>query len=149
MFGPRVPSVGLGASECVIQFQNRGKLGSQFIDPIRISAQVGKVAYRLDFSDELNQIHNTFHFSHLQKCVAVDLAMISLDDIQVNERLNYVERPIVLLDRKTKAPRNMVMNLVKVQWQQHKGSKLTWEPNDEMKEHYRDLFAIADFDNEV
>ncbi|KAL7604013.1 hypothetical protein Lser_V15G17198 [Lactuca serriola] len=149
MFEPRVPSVGLGASEGVIQFQNQGKLGSQFIDPIKISAQVGKVAYRLDFSDELNQIHNTFHFSHLQKCVADDSAMISLDDIQVHERLNYVERPIVILDRKTKAPRNMVMNLLKGQWQHHKGSKLTWEPNDEMREHYRDLFTVVDFDDEV
>mgnify|MGYP001545420487 CR=1 FL=1 len=41
--------------------------------------------------------------------------MIPLDDIQVDERLNYVEIPIAVLDRKTKTMRNKEVNLVKVQ----------------------------------
>ena len=75
---------------------------------------MGRVSYRLDLPDEISQIHNTFHVSQLRKCIADDSVVISLDDIQVDECLNYVERPITILDRKTKTLRNKVVNLVKV-----------------------------------
>ena len=38
---------------------------------------------------------------------------------------------------------------VKVQWQQRKGSEFTWEPEDEMRTHYPDLFIGTDFEAEV
>ena len=41
------------------------------------------------------------------------------------------------------------MKLVKVQWQHRRGSEWTREPEDEMREHYLDLFASADFEDEV
>ena len=40
---------------------------------------------------------------------------IPLEDIQVDNRLNYIERPIAILDRKTKTLQNKVLELVKVQ----------------------------------
>ena len=55
--------------------------------------------------------------------MADDSAVIPLDDIQLDDRLNYVERPVAILDRKTKALRNKVVSLVKVQWQHRKGSE--------------------------
>ena len=39
-----------------------------------------------------------------------------MDDIQVDERLNYVERPVAILERKKKILRNKEIPLVKVQW---------------------------------
>lgn len=36
--------------------------------------------------------------------------MVSLDDIRVDDHLNYVERPLAVLDRKMKALRNMVVS---------------------------------------
>ena len=47
--------------------------------------------------------------------------------------------------------RNKRVELVKVQWQHHKGSEWTWEPVDEMMEHYPELFQdrAADFEDEV
>ena len=71
-----------------------------------------------------------------------------MDDIQVNKRLNYVERPIPILDRKTNTLCNKMVNLVKVQWQHLKGFEWTWELEDEMREHYPKLFADADFEEE-
>ena len=59
--------------------------------------------------------------------------MVLLEDIQVDDGLNYIERPMVILDRKMKTLRNKVVELVKVQWQQHKDSKWMWEPEDEMR----------------
>ena len=55
--------------------------------------------------------------SQLQKCVTEESTVISLDDILVDESLNYVERSVSILDRKTKGLRNKEAKLVKVQWQ--------------------------------
>ena len=60
--------------------------------------------------------------------------MIPFDDIQVDDRLNYIERPVIILVRKTKALHKKVVSLVKVQWQHQKGFKWTWEPEVEIRE---------------
>ena len=133
----------------VIRFRKRGKLGPRYIGPFRIVARVGKVAYRLELPEELSRIHNTFHVSQLRKCIMDQEAVVSLDDIQVDERLNYVERPVAILERKKKILRNKEIPLVKVQWEHRKGSDWTWEPEAEMREHYPTLFIPADFEGEV
>ena len=45
----------------VIRFRKRGKLGPRYIGSFRIISMVGKVAYRLELSEEISHIHNTFH----------------------------------------------------------------------------------------
>ncbi|CAH1412384.1 unnamed protein product [Lactuca virosa] len=120
----------------VIRFRTRGKLGPRFIGPFRVMARVGQVAYRLDLPAELSQIHSTFHFSQLWKCLVDDSAVVPLEDIQIDDDLNCIERPVVILDRKTKELRNKRVGLVKVQWQPRKCSEWTWEPEEEMRQHY-------------
>lgn len=78
-----------------------------------------------------------------------DSAVVHLEDIQVDGRLNYVERPVATLDRKTKTLRNQVVALVKIQWQHRKGSEWTWELEEEMREHYPGLFEEVVFEDEV
>lgn len=63
-----------------------------------------------------------------------------MDDIQVDESLNYVQKTVAILDRKTKTLRNKEVEIVKVHWQHCRGSKCTWEPKEEMKKNYPDLF---------
>ncbi|KAD3336153.1 hypothetical protein E3N88_31672 [Mikania micrantha] len=124
----------------VIRFRKRGKLSPRFIGPFRIMARVGKVAYRLDLPDELSGIHPTFHVSHLRKCLADDVAYVPLNDIEVDERLNYIEEPVAIVDTKEKQLRNKMIRQVKVQWKHRKGSEATWETEDEMKRLYPHLF---------
>ncbi|KAI3701723.1 hypothetical protein L6452_27010 [Arctium lappa] len=133
----------------VIWFRKRGKLGPRYIGPYKVIARVGKVAYRLELPDELSLIHNTFHVSQLWKCVTDETAVIPLEDIQIDERLNYVEKPIAIIERKTKTLRNKVISLVKVQWQHRKGSEWTWEPETEMRKDYPELLADIDFEDEA
>ena len=76
-------------------------------------------------------------------------AVVSLDDIQVDERLNYVERPVAILERKMKVLRNKEIPMVKVQWEHWRGYEWTWEPEFEMREHYPNLFTAADSEDEV
>lgn len=57
--------------------------------------------------------------------MADDSVVTPLDDIQVDDCLNYVKRPVTILDRKTKALCNKVVSLVKVQSQHHRASEWT------------------------
>ncbi|KAJ9535924.1 LOW QUALITY PROTEIN: hypothetical protein OSB04_un000912 [Centaurea solstitialis] len=123
----------------VIPFRKRGKLGPRFIGPFEIVACVGKVAYRLELPSELSQIHDTFHVSQLRKCLADESAFVPLEDIEVDERLNYAEKPIAVLERKTKTLRNKEIGIVKVQWEHGKGSEWTWEPEDEMRRNHTEF----------
>ena len=75
--------------------------------------------------------------------------VISVDDIQIDEILNYVENPILILDREMKSLRNKEVKLVNVQCQHQRGSERTREPEDEMRKHDMDLFALAHFEDEV
>ncbi|CAH1425870.1 unnamed protein product [Lactuca virosa] len=65
----------------VIRFRKRGKLGPRCIGPFRVTARVGRVAYRLELPAELSQIHNTLHVSQLRKCVADEAVVVPLEDI--------------------------------------------------------------------
>ncbi|KAJ9562284.1 hypothetical protein OSB04_007444 [Centaurea solstitialis] len=115
----------------VIRFRKRGKLGPRFIGPFQVIARVGKMAYHLELPEPLSQIHNT---STCLNCAST--SHVPLEDIQVDEGLNYVERPIAVLERKTKALRNKEIGILK----HRQGSEWTWEPEAEMRKSYPELF---------
>ncbi|XP_022029993.1 uncharacterized protein LOC110930644 [Helianthus annuus] len=125
----------------IIRFRKRGKLGPRYIGPFKIMARIGKVAYRLELPPALNGIHNTFHVSQLRRCLADDTAHVSLDDIELDDKMNYIEKPVAIKDSKITYLRNKAIRQVLVQWQHRKGSDLTWESEDEMRKHYPSLFG--------
>ncbi|GJY71989.1 putative reverse transcriptase domain-containing protein [Tanacetum coccineum] len=45
----------------VVFFRKKGKLSPRFVGPFEITKQIGPVAYRLRFPEELNGVHDTFH----------------------------------------------------------------------------------------
>ncbi|GJR77728.1 putative nucleotidyltransferase, ribonuclease H [Tanacetum coccineum] len=90
--------------------------------------------------EELRGIHNTFHVSNLRKCSADESEIVSYEELQVNEKLRYDEEPIQIIDRKIMKSRSKQIPLVKVEWQFHRGPQATWEPEEEMKEKYPELF---------
>ncbi|GKD21754.1 putative reverse transcriptase domain-containing protein, partial [Tanacetum coccineum] len=54
----------------VVRFRKKGKLAPRFVGPFEIIEKVGPVAYRLDFPEELDGVHDTFHVSNLKKYLA-------------------------------------------------------------------------------
>ncbi|GKA06155.1 putative reverse transcriptase domain-containing protein [Tanacetum coccineum] len=54
----------------VVHFGKKGKLEPRFVGPFDIIKKVSPMAYRLDFPEELNGVHDTFHVSNLKKCLA-------------------------------------------------------------------------------
>ncbi|KAK9053806.1 hypothetical protein SSX86_024880 [Deinandra increscens subsp. villosa] len=125
----------------IIRFRKRGKLSPRFIGPFRILARVGKVAYQLELPEELSAIHNTFHVSYLRKCLADESAYVPLEDLVIDDKLNYVETPIAILDHKVKKLRNKELSQVLVKWEHRKGSDLTWELEEDMRLYYPHLFG--------
>ncbi|KAD7479850.1 hypothetical protein E3N88_02986 [Mikania micrantha] len=94
----------------VIRFRKRGKLSPRFIGPFRIIARIGNFAYRLELPDELSGIHDTFHMSYLRKCLADESAYVPFEDLEIDDKLNYIEKPVAILDRKVKQLRNKSLN---------------------------------------
>ncbi|GJW98095.1 putative reverse transcriptase domain-containing protein [Tanacetum coccineum] len=71
----------------------------RFVGPFEIIEKVGHVAYRLDFHEELNGVHDTFHVSNLKKCLADPTLKVPLNEIRVDAELNFVEEPVEILER--------------------------------------------------
>ncbi|GKF59399.1 hypothetical protein Tco_0176185, partial [Tanacetum coccineum] len=75
------------------------KLAPRFVGLFEIVEKVGLVDYRLDLPEELNGVHDTFHVSNLKKCLADPTLEVSLDEIRVDDKLNFVEEPVEILER--------------------------------------------------
>ncbi|KAJ9561345.1 hypothetical protein OSB04_006505 [Centaurea solstitialis] len=125
----------------VIRFGKKGKLSPRYVGPFRITERIGAVAYKLDLPVELGGVHNTFHVSNLRKCLADPETAIPLQDIEVDQKLNFVEEPVAVTDRKIRKLRNKEIVLVKIQWKFHKGQEATWEAESEMRAKYPFLFS--------
>nr|GEU48612.1 putative reverse transcriptase domain, ribonuclease H-like domain protein [Tanacetum cinerariifolium] len=75
----------------VIRFGKRGKVKPSLT-----------VAYRLELPEQLSRVYSTFHVSNLKKCMSDDPLAIPLDEIQVDDKLHFIEEPVEILDRKVK-----------------------------------------------
>ncbi|KAD5803435.1 hypothetical protein E3N88_14795 [Mikania micrantha] len=125
----------------VIRFGKRGKLNPRYIGPFEITKRIGPVAYELNLPDELSSVHNVFHISNLKKCLSDETLVIPLEEIQIDEQLNFVEEPVEIMDRETKKLKLSKIPIVKVRWNSRRGPEFTWEREDQMKQKYPHLFA--------
>nr|GFA35541.1 putative reverse transcriptase domain-containing protein [Tanacetum cinerariifolium] len=86
----------------VTRFGKRGKLSPQYIGPFEIIEKIGPVAYKLELPDKLHGIHNSFHVSNLKKCVVDENLVIPLEDVQLDDKLHFIEEPVEIMDREVK-----------------------------------------------
>ncbi|GJU55138.1 putative reverse transcriptase domain-containing protein [Tanacetum coccineum] len=98
----------------VVRFGKKGKLAPRFVGPFEIIEKVGPVAYMLDLLEELNGVHDTFHVSNLKKCLANPTLQVPLDEIRVDDKLNFVEEPVEILEREFKKLKRIRIAIVKV-----------------------------------
>ncbi|GJV32206.1 putative reverse transcriptase domain-containing protein [Tanacetum coccineum] len=83
----------------VIRFGKREKLNPRYIGPFKILAKVGTVAYQLELPEQLSQFHCTFHVSNLKKCFSDEPLAILLDEIQIDDKLNFIEELVEIMDQ--------------------------------------------------
>nr|GEY39653.1 putative reverse transcriptase domain, ribonuclease H-like domain, aspartic peptidase domain protein [Tanacetum cinerariifolium] len=97
----------------VIRFNKRGKLNPRYIGPFKILAKVGMFAYRLELPEQLSQVHSTFHVSNLKKCFVDETLAITLDEIQIDDKLNFIEELVENMDQEVKRLKQSRILIVK------------------------------------
>nr|GEZ13806.1 putative reverse transcriptase domain-containing protein [Tanacetum cinerariifolium] len=97
----------------VVRFGKRGKLNPKYVGPFKVIGRAGSISYKLELPEELSRVHNTFHVSNLKKCYANEPLAVSLDGLHFDEKLQFVEEPIEIMDREVKRLRNSHVPIVK------------------------------------
>ncbi|GKG03792.1 hypothetical protein Tco_0314179, partial [Tanacetum coccineum] len=100
----------------VVRFRKKGKLVPRFVGHFEIVKKVGPIAYRLRLPEEFNGVHDTFHVSNFKKCLADPTLHVPLDEIQVDAKLNFMEKPVEILEREFKKLKRSRIAIVKVRW---------------------------------
>ncbi|GJQ92848.1 hypothetical protein Tco_0003987 [Tanacetum coccineum] len=75
------------------------------------------------------------------KCMADEPLAIPLDEIQVDDKLNFIEEPVKIMDREVKRLKQSRIPIVKVRWNSRRGPEFTWEREDQMQKKYPPLFT--------
>ncbi|GKB08242.1 putative reverse transcriptase domain-containing protein, partial [Tanacetum coccineum] len=101
----------------VIHFGKRGELNPRYIRPFKI------------------------HVSNLKKCFIDEPLAIPLDEIQMDDKLNFIEEPVQIMDREVKRLKQSRIPIVKVRWNSIRGPEFTWECEDQMKKKYPHIFV--------
>ncbi|GJY19335.1 putative reverse transcriptase domain-containing protein [Tanacetum coccineum] len=127
-----------------VRFRKRGKLSPCYIRPFKIVARVGPVAYTLELPEELKGIHSTFHVLNLKKCLAEGDVVVSMEEIQLDDKLHMIEEPVDIFDKEVKRLKQSRIPIVKVRWNSQRGPEFTWEREDQIKKKYPHLFTSKD-----
>ncbi|GJZ71844.1 hypothetical protein Tco_0635695 [Tanacetum coccineum] len=98
----------------VVRFGKRGKLNPRYVGPFQVLAKDRAIAYKLELPQELSRVHNTFHVSNLKKCYADEPLAIPLDGLHLDDRLQFFEEPVEIMDREVKRLRQNHVPIVKV-----------------------------------
>ncbi|GJY94038.1 putative reverse transcriptase domain-containing protein [Tanacetum coccineum] len=125
----------------IVRFGKWGKLNPRYVGPFRLLAKVGKVAYMMELPQELSRVHHTFHVSNLKKCYADEPLVMPLEGIHVDDKLQFVEEPVEIMEREIKRLKRSRIPLVKVRWNSRRGPEFTWEREDSFKQKYPQLFT--------
>nr|GEX78590.1 reverse transcriptase domain-containing protein [Tanacetum cinerariifolium] len=67
--------------------------------------------------------------------------VMSLEGIHVDDRLQFVEDPIEIIEREIKRLKRSRIPLVKIHWNSRRGLGFTWEPEDSFRKKYLYLFT--------
>ncbi|GJW04447.1 hypothetical protein Tco_1563303 [Tanacetum coccineum] len=86
----------------VIRFGKQGKLNPWYIGPFKFLKRVGPMTYKLELPEELINVHNTFHVSNLKKCLSDESLVIPMKELRLDDKLNFVEEPMDIMDREVK-----------------------------------------------
>nr|GEY88522.1 reverse transcriptase domain-containing protein [Tanacetum cinerariifolium] len=86
----------------VIRFEKRGKLNPRYIRPFKILKRVGPVAYTPELPEEPSNVYSTFHVCNLKKCLSDESLVISMKELWLDDKLNFVKELVEIMDQEVK-----------------------------------------------
>jgi hypothetical protein len=108
--------------------------------PLKILEKTGEVAYQLELTPQLSDVHDLFHISQLKKYLRVHEEHLPIKDLDVKEDLSYQEYPIKISETSERVTRNKRIEMCKVQWSHHTQEEATWECEEELKAEFPSFF---------
>jgi hypothetical protein len=118
-------------------FKVRGKLALRFIGPFKILEKRGEVAYQLELSLQLSNVHDVFHVSQLKKCLCVPEEQLPMEDLDAKADLSYQEYLVKILETSERVTQNKKIKMCKVQWSHHTEEEATWEREEELRAEFQ------------
>ncbi|GJY71008.1 putative reverse transcriptase domain-containing protein [Tanacetum coccineum] len=94
-----------------------------------------------DFSSSTGQEINQETTENI-KCLSDESLIIPMKELQLNDKLNFVEEPVKVMDREIKKLKRSRIPIVIVRWNSKRGPEFTWEREDEIRAKYPHLFSI-------
>ena len=105
-------------------------------------ARIGSMAYKLELSASMAGIHNVFHVSMLRKCLRDPTDQIPVSEVEIQEDLTCVVKPVVILDRSERFTRGGSVRMVKVRWSENE-KDVTWELEQKIQDLHPELFSLS------
>ncbi|GJX22206.1 putative reverse transcriptase domain-containing protein [Tanacetum coccineum] len=63
----------------------------------------------------------TFHISNLKKCLSDESLVIPMKELRLDDKLNFVEEPVEIMDREVKQLKQSRIPIIKVKWDSKRG----------------------------
>ncbi|GJS70510.1 putative reverse transcriptase domain-containing protein [Tanacetum coccineum] len=121
-------------------------LNPRYIGPFKILERIGPVVYKLELPEELSNVHSTFYVSNLKKCLSDESLVIPMKELRLDDKLNFVEEPVEIMDREVKQLKQSRIPIVKVRWNSKRGPAFAWEREDQICAKYPHLFPTKSRD---
>ncbi|GKE55158.1 hypothetical protein Tco_1490314 [Tanacetum coccineum] len=99
------------------------------------------VAYKLELPEELSNVYSTFHIYNLKKCLSDESLVILMKELRLDDKLNFVEEPVEIIDREVKQQKQSRIPIVKVRWNSKRGLEFMREREDQVRAKYQHLFS--------
>ncbi|XP_028062442.1 uncharacterized protein LOC114265818 [Camellia sinensis] len=121
---------------------SRGKLAPRYIGPYEIIQKINPVTYQVALPPVMENMHNVFHVSMLREYLRDPLHVIESTHMLLKDDYVYKEQPIQIVNHQIKRLRNKEIPLVKVAWQNHRRTYVTWKTEKDMMKRYPDLILL-------
>ncbi|GKE82736.1 putative reverse transcriptase domain-containing protein [Tanacetum coccineum] len=108
---------------------------------LKVSPHKGVIRYGKRGKLNPRNVHNTLHISNLKKCLSGESLIIPMKELRLDDKLNFVEEPVVIMDREVKQLKQSRIPIAKVRWNSKRGPKFTWEREDQIRAKYPHLFS--------